>query len=186
MQRLNQVGKGSSQPGSVAFGRILASTLLFALLASGCSTKSSPPPPESSPPESSPTAFFDWCRSEGFGVKSPTNAAFHNSGNASSGQLGLIKYSAWIPSKTEQEAQEFLVSTFKALRKQAEEAGCEPERDVEPLPGKGLALKYRRGGVQGTLDGQYELRDTPDGGKITKAYWVNLNLVEEVSPPAGK
>ncbi len=148
--------------------------LLCGILTSGCSKR---PPPDK--PSTAPTAFFDWCQSEKFGVKSPQTTMINNKAtNVSSGELGFVKYRAWTPCKTDQEARKFLDTTFAELRHKAEEKGCECQA-AEPH-GTGLSLKYRSGRVNGALVGRCVLGDNLPGAETAKAYFVELKLTEVV------
>jgi hypothetical protein len=142
-------------------------------LAGGCSGPVSP-----EKPSAAPTAFFDWCQSEKFGLKLSNDIMVNSSSTkkVSSGDLGFIKYRAWTPSKTDQEAKEFLDTTFAELKRKAEEKGCECQ-GTEPH-GTGLSLKYRFGRDDGVLVGRCVLDDTPGMGKTDKAYFVELKLTE--------
>ncbi len=149
----------------------LPALLLCSISASGCSK---PVPPAK--PGTAPTAFFDWCQSEKFGVNSPQNSMVNNkTANIASGELGFVKYLAWTSCKTDEEAQKFLDTTFAALGHKAEEKGCDCQ-GPEPH-GTGLSLKYRSGRVDGTVVGRCVLRDMP---RMGMAYWVELKLTEVV------
>lgn len=153
--------------------------LVSVFLVNGCSQspQPQPPPPPQPPPEFTPTTFFDWCNKEHFGTKSPTNAFAFNTFKTPV----FVKGSIWTPSKTEHEAQDLLKNTIAAIREKAEEKGCEIlTTNDSPASSNVATLKYRSGPNKGTLEAQYELRDTPEGGKIVKAYWINFNLIEEL------
>jgi hypothetical protein len=143
--------------------------LVSVILVNGCSTQ-----PSST---FTPTTFFVWCNKEHFGTKSPTNTFVVNKTYASVFVNGTI----WIPSKTEQEAQEYLKKTFAAIREKAVEKGCEILGTNEsPASPNADTLKYRSGPNKGTLEAKYELRDTPEAGKVVKAYWIDFHLTEEL------
>jgi hypothetical protein len=143
--------------------------LVSVILASGCSTQPSP--------TFTPTTFFNWCVKEHFGTKSPTNTFVFNT----SGATGFVNGMIWIPSKTEQEAQVYLKKTFAAIREKAGEQGCEIFGTNEsPASLNADTLKYRSGPNKGTLEAKYELRDTPEAGRIVKAYWITFHLTEEL------
>jgi hypothetical protein len=149
----------------------LPALLLCGILASGCSK---PHPPAM--PGTAPTAFFDWCQSESFGVKLPQTTMVNSKAtNITSGELGFVKYLAWTPCKTDEESRKFLDTTFAALRHKAEEKICACQ-GIEPH-GTGLSLKYRSGRVDGTVVGRCVLRDMP---KMGTAYWLELKLTEVV------
>jgi hypothetical protein len=148
---------------------------VLGILVIGCSKTPASAPP--SAPPYTPSAFSAWCHSQHFGIKSPLNASFYRNENNS----GFVQAGVWIPSKTEQEAKEFLDSTFADLGKKAVENGCELLSTDDKPPSDGAAtLKYRTGRITGTLKGHYELRDTPDRGQILKQYWIDFHLIEEL------
>jgi hypothetical protein len=148
--------------------------LLCGILASGCSR---PLPPDK--PNAAPSAFFDCCQNEKFGVRSPQEIMVHSRPtNVSSGEVGFLKYRAWTSCKTDQEARKFLDATFAALRHKAEEKGCQCQ-GTEPQA-TGLSLKYRCGHNDGALVGRCVLSDTQDAGKTGGAYFAELKLTEVV------
>jgi hypothetical protein len=152
----------------------LSTLLLCSLLAGACSK---PVPPEK--PSVSTTTFFDWCQNEKFALRLSNDVMVNSRPTkVSSGELGFIKYRAWIPCKTEQEAQKFLETTFAELKRTAGEKGCECQ-GIEPHL-TGLSMKYRSGRNDGVLVGRCVLDDTPGTGKTDKAYFVELKLTESV------
>jgi hypothetical protein len=143
----------------------------------GCSR---PTPP---PPNTQPTAFFDWCYANHFGVKSPQRTGLRNATkNVASGQIGLTEQMAWTPCKTEPEARKFLEDTIAELRRVATEHGLTVEAgDDAPNPqGYRVLLRYRSGPNVGTLEGKFSLNDTEEDGKTVKAYFVYHKLTETI------
>ena len=128
-----------------------------------------------------PSAFFAWCRDEKFGVKSPQTGAVSDTSNLdSTGQRRFIKFAAWIPSKTDPEAQKYLETTFAAIWSKTVEKGCElpSTTQADPPPETGFSLKYRSGRIHGVLEGKYECRDVPGMGN---SCWLNLKVEEAVA-----
>jgi hypothetical protein len=159
---------------------ILLAVVVSGLLGGGCS---SPPP---SQPNTSPSAFFQWCVDEKFGVKSPEGASITRAGQkAPSGEIGFAEYRAWTPCKTDEEARKFLGATAAELQHVAKERGMTVQGgDPSPdPPGSQFVLRYRSGPNHGTLEGKYELGDTKTDGKAVKAYFVRLRLTEVIGEP---
>jgi hypothetical protein len=157
------------------FARI-ALLLLIGLVPSGCGSR--PPEP---PPKNQPTAFFDWCVKEHFGVTSPQTKSFHHRAtNIRSGKLGYAFHNAAIVKDNEEDVRASFHETVANLRKVARENGCEltgPETLARP-DDHSLALTYRSGLVHGKLAAKYELQDSSESGKDVKRYFMELELTE--------
>ena len=160
------------------------------LLAGGCHK---PPPP---PPNTAPTAFFDWCVAEHFGVKSHEQYVKHQRAEKiASGQLGLAEYNGVLANPvfdgkgnkigsvacmTDEEcARKLYQAIVRELRRVAEEKGVTLQGKGQPED-KEFAWKYRFGPNDGTLEGKYELGDTKDAGKDVKVYFVKFKLREVI------
>src|SRR5262245_41723593 len=121
---------------------IVLVAVVGSLLEDGCSS------PAPSRPNTRPTAFFEWCAGEKFGVKSPEAASIRKGGkNVSSGEIGVAEHRAWTPCKNEDEARLFLDATAAELRRVAEEKGITLQSD-DDLPDpqvSGFLLRYQSG-----------------------------------------
>jgi hypothetical protein len=147
------------------------------LIGAGCSR---PTPP---PPDTRPTAFFDWCTANKFGVKSPESTDFHNATkNVASGQIGVSELKAWTPCKSEAETQKLLEQLTADLRRVAIQHGMNVA-DAAGSPdanGYRTLFTYQAGPNHGTLEGKCALTDTKTDGKPVKAYFVYYKLTEVI------
>ena len=175
-------------------GHITAAMLLTVslgiFLAVGCKR---PPPP---PPNTAPTAFFEWCVAEHFGVK--THEQYLKNQRAekvASGQLGLAEYMGVLANPVfdgkgnkigsvacmmdEECAQKLYQAIARELHRVAEEKGITLQGKAAPDDNV-IAWTYRFGPNDGTLEGKYELGDTKDAGKDVKVYFVKFKLREVI------
>lgn len=140
----------------------------------------------SKPPSNHPTAFFDWCVSENFGVNAANQYSAHRSTkNIKAGEIGNLQYSGWIPSKTADEARAFVDAAVKKLRSVAQEKGV----TLNPADSKDSVSvwKYESGDIHGILEGKPQLTDFPiapmPGEKQEKVFFIRLDLTEVVQQP---
>jgi hypothetical protein len=145
--------------------------LLLGLVASGCGSREAGPPPSNQP-----TAFFDWCVKEHFGITSPQTRSFHRQAtNIRSGELGYAFYNGAVVKDNEEDVRAAFHEMVANLRKVAKEKGCEltgPETLARP-DDHSLTLTYRSGKIQGKLDAKYA-----PGDATSKDYTFELELTE--------
>jgi len=159
----------------------LMSVMALLLAASGCSRTSpsatGPKAPVNSPP---PSAFFQWCSENQFGVKAPQNQTI-SAGvkNLPGAPIGDMEFSAWTKCATAEEAEAYLSDVEQNLRRVARERGVELDPTVAEAKGK-FTMRYRADRIQGTLTGSMELRDNREGIGMMKRFFVCLKLTEIV------
>jgi hypothetical protein len=158
------------------------------LLAGGCSR-----PAANTQPFPKPTAFFEWCASNNFGVKSDQLALVSQSQRSvssadvgwrgdPSGQVAFANSAAWKNYQTEEEAKKDLDATAATLRRVAQEKGLtlEGNKDLPGPQGSDFVLKYQSGSIHGILEGNYEPGELKgrEKEKPMKGYWIRFKLTE--------
>ena len=99
--------------------------------------------------------------------------------NVSSGELGFVKYRAWTPCKTDQEAGKFLGHDLCGAWGQGRRKGlCSAKR--RNRRNRALTRNIGLGAFDGALVGRCVLGDNLPGAVIAKAYFVELKLTEVV------
>ena len=150
------------------------------LVEAGCGKAPPSAPPPDVPP---PTAFFEWCQQNQFGVKSPESEEIRpRTSNVPGAPIGDFELEAWTKCKTATEAEAYLDGVERDLRRAAQERGIQPDAAAPAGPNGGFKFEYRAGRIRGTLTGAMELRKSKEGARETVTrYFVRLNLKEVAS-----
>jgi len=162
----------------------MESLAVTAVLLVGAGCGKAPPAPAAPPDAPPPTAFFAWCQQHQFGVDSPqTNQVAAGAKNLPGAPVGDVEVEAWTRCATAAEAEAYVAGVERDLRRAAQERGVRTDAAAPAGPGGGFTIQYRAGRLRGTLTRAMELRDSKEGGKTVKRYFVRLNLTEVAAEP---
>jgi hypothetical protein len=145
-----------------------------------------PPPPPAPAPKIPPTAFFEWCEDNNFGVKS--RVVWKTSDYIS--ETRGARLVARTPCKTEDEARNFVEAAVVELQRMAKEKGISLKEeshfqkakdvpwDTQSQDGQRISLVYLSGSNRGTLFVEYEPTYTTEDGEPGKKYEIWFWLIE--------
>jgi hypothetical protein len=165
----------------VHIGTLVVAAVVFA----GAGCRKEPPAPTVLPDTPPPTAFFEWCKHNNFGLDLPeSNQVAAGVKNLPTGApVGDVEFEARTKFSTAAEAEAYLATIEKDLRTAAEERGVQLEAAAPRKQGEGFTIRYRSGRIRGTMTGATEIRDDKVGGEAVKRYFVRLNLTEIAVEP---